>query len=207
MQFFLVSPLFLFLYKWRPAVGVGAILVALAGSIFSTLGVAVESGAYWVVDITTGEHPHANGVIYIRCEAGGDALVLWCAGWLAGAPWWHSPPRDVPRIVLLQALVPHWRLFGGHARSDRLAEVSREDLADREGPHVEYVLRLCRTGRCVQVAAAALCHCDLHLCHCDLHLCHCDLHLCPAPGCSRLVQVRSCLHVSLIAIVLAIVYR
>ena len=66
MQFFLVSPLFLFLYKKSPTLGVTAITAALFASIFATLGFSVHHQAYWVVNLINGKNGDANAVEYVR---------------------------------------------------------------------------------------------------------------------------------------------
>jgi hypothetical protein len=80
-QFFLISPLFLFLYKRRPLYGVIAMLTALCGSVLSVLVLSVSGDVYTLPDTSQSLNWGLSSRIYYRYAFTPTRMLLcFCAG-------------------------------------------------------------------------------------------------------------------------------
>jgi hypothetical protein len=66
MIYFLISPLFLFTYKWRPAVGVASIVLTIVASVTATLTYSAKENIYSLIDISGTATWGDNAIMYIR---------------------------------------------------------------------------------------------------------------------------------------------
>ena len=66
MMFFLISPLYLLAYKWRPLVGVAAIVATITASVIAMTVYSARHEAYSLVDLSGTKHWGDSTTMYIR---------------------------------------------------------------------------------------------------------------------------------------------
>jgi hypothetical protein len=66
MMFFLISPLYLLAYKWRPLVGVAAIVATITASVIATTVYSAKEDIFSLIDLSGTKNWGNSDVMYIR---------------------------------------------------------------------------------------------------------------------------------------------
>lgn len=86
MMFFLISPLYLLAYKWRPLVGVAAIVATITASVIATTVYSAKEDIFSLIDLSGTKNWGNSDVMYIRPW---HRIGPYLCGMLAAMAWFR----------------------------------------------------------------------------------------------------------------------